>query len=218
MDYIINSTNTLTGRYQYSTNHNWADDVIKGESTDSKYTQQNLGLTLTHIFNNTQTGEVRLGAGRRETIVSLADGDNVPVLRFSPYKGALISPYASTIMGNAGAYPIKRFQTDWQLVYNHYWQVSPKVTLKFGTDLRPGQLNDMGGANIRGTRFVSDNNQVCNSKTSDCYHDPYWFFQRGEWGYQGSYSRSYGQSELANKVSDYNFFVQADMRLPRPLL
>ncbi|HYG98238.1 MAG TPA: carboxypeptidase regulatory-like domain-containing protein [Terriglobales bacterium] len=216
MDWNINSRNSLTGRYQFTNNRNWSDDVIKGENPESKYRQQNLGLTFTHVYNNFQTGEFRLGVGRRESRVGLVGGNDTPVLRFT--NGGAQRTAGGTIMGNAAAYPIERFQTDWQFVYNHYWQVSPKVTFKFGTDVRPGQLNDLAATNIRGTRYVTDNNLDCpNTKYPNppaaCYHDAYWFFQRGMWGSSGSYSRGYGASSLANNLNEYNFYLQSDIRL-----
>lgn len=208
IDWNISTRNTLAARYQYSHQNYATDEIIRGEQTNQNNRQQNLGITLAHIFSNTQTGEFRAGVGRRETRVDLKDGNDTPVLRFTNNG---LPNSTSTIMGNAGSFPIHRFQTDWQLVYNHYWQVAPKLTLRFGTDVRPSQLNDLASSDTRGTRYVSDNNLTY--KTSPPYHDAYWYFQRGMWGDQGSYVRSYGASELANSLNEYNFYAQSDIRI-----
>lgn len=230
VDWNINTSNTFTARYQQSHQKYLTDEIITGENADQNNIQKNLGLTLTHIYSNTQTGEFRVGVGRRETAVDLRAGNDTPVLRFT--NGGLSSSQTAggTIMGNAGSYPIHRFQTDWQLVYNHYWQMTPKVTMRFGTDIRPSQLNDLASSDTRGTRYVTDNNadyapyiadkKLCDAGDPKCknlpavtYHDAYWYFQRGLWGPGGSYVRSFGASELANVLNEYNFYLQSDIKL-----
>jgi len=210
LDWNINSKNTLTGRYQYSRQKTGTDELIRGEQVDQNNNQQNLGITLSHIFSNTQTGEFRLAVGRRETRVDLRDGNDTPVVRFT--NPGLAASGGGTILGNAGSYPIHRFQTDWQFVYNHYWQVSPKLTVKYGTDVRPSQLNDLASSDSRGTRYISDNNLTKNNP-GNTYHDAYWHLQRGLWGDTGSFGRSFGASELANVLNEYNFYLQTDWRL-----
>lgn len=81
---------------------------IIGEATKQNNKQQNLGLTWTHLFSNAVVGEFRYGLGLRTTLVGIKAGDDTPIIRLNG------SPVAGTTIGNAGAFPINRFQTDHQ--------------------------------------------------------------------------------------------------------
>ena len=96
---------------------------------------QNAGLTWTHIFSPRWSGEGRFGFGRRNMLVGLVDGDNVPIVSFT---GA----NTPTNIGNAGQYPLTRVQNDFQYVYNVATQLGSKHNIRFGTDTRRYQLNE----------------------------------------------------------------------------
>ena len=88
-------------------------------------------------------------ARRSLALVLAAQGDfrRVPDLTTA---GAQLLGENLTILGNAGDYPILRNQRDTQLVYNissAHWE---KHTLKLGTDLRKGHLNDVSDNYSRG--------------------------------------------------------------------
>lgn len=211
VDWNIDTNNSFSSRYQYTHNTNAADDVIIGEQTESDYLTQNIGGTWTHIYSNTQTGEFRFGLGRRATVVDLAAGSKVPIVRFSN------SPYSGTILGNAGAYPIKRYQTDWQYVYNHNWMITPKITLKAGTDIRLQQLNDFADNNSRGLWYFGNvADSVPNAKTDPNINNwvanagPYYDFIHGT---ANSFSTAYGPFQLGNRNKEFNFYQQADIKV-----
>ena len=241
IDWNANSKNTITGRYQWSHQYRAADEIIKGEGTVQNNHQQNLGLTWSHIFSNTQTGEVRIGLGRRETNVNLRQANTwdspwgVPIVRFSNPNNPG-SYYSSTTMGSSGVYPILRYQTDWQFVYNHYWMVSPKLTLKAGTDVRPGQLNDISdqysrgywilrdqgpapknpdGSTFTAAQWLADPNCPAHGQNTNCpYKDAYWSVLHGMYGVTSSdFQRAYGPKSLANVLNEANFYLQADYKL-----
>ncbi len=48
----------------------------------------------------------------------------------------------SPIIGNASSYPQKRYQNDYQYVYNLASQLGSRHTFKAGADIRRTQLND----------------------------------------------------------------------------
>ncbi|MBI1897013.1 MAG: TonB-dependent receptor, partial [Acidobacteria bacterium] len=96
---------------------------------------RNAGITWTHVFTPTLTGEARLGFGRRNLAVGLIGGDDVPIVLFT-------GPNTPSNIGNAQQFPIKRIQNDFQYVYNLSTQLGAKHTLRFGTDSRRVQLNE----------------------------------------------------------------------------
>jgi len=241
VDWNASAKNTFTARYQWSHQTRAADEIIKGEGTLQNNHQQNLGLTWAHIFSNTQTGEFRVGLGRRETNVDLKQSGSwdspwgVPIVRFSSPNNPG-SYYASTTMGSSGVYPILRYQTDWQFVYNHFWMVTPKLTLKAGTDVRPGQLNDVSDQYSRGywilrdqgpapknpdgstftlAQWQTDSRCPMKGQNSDCpYKDAYWSVLHGMYGVTSSdFQKAYGPRSLANKLNEANFYLQADYKL-----
>src|SRR6266540_2571603 len=147
---------SVTGRWQYTRQRFAAEDVIVGERADQNNKQQNLGLTWTHLFSGKTVGEFRYGLGLRTTLVNIAAGNDTPILRFTN-----ATPIAGgTIIGNAGAFPIQRYQTDNQFVYNlttllgnHYF--------KAGTDIRRQRLDDLADNFSRGF-YNSATNANCN--------------------------------------------------------
>ena len=147
----------VTARYQYTRQIFDNQDIIVGEATKQNNKQQNLGLTWTHIFSNAMVGEFRYGLGLRTTLVGIKGGNETPVIRF------VGSPVSGSIIGNAGAFPINRFQTDHQFVYNQSVILGAKHFIKTGTDIRRQQLDDFAdnfsrgfynfGATCGGTNF-----------------------------------------------------------------
>ena len=122
-----------------------ADDIILGERADQNNKQQNFGLTWTHLFSNTTVGEFRYGLGLRTTLVNITAGNDTPIVRFeNPIR------IGATIIGNAGQFPIQRYQTDNQFVYNLTTMFGNKHFLKAGTDIRRQKLDDLADSNSRG--------------------------------------------------------------------
>jgi hypothetical protein len=68
-------------------------------------------LAWTHVYSSRVTGEGRFGFGRRRMIVSLVDGDTVPIVTWNIAN-------APTSIGTPSQYPLKRYQNDFQYVYN----------------------------------------------------------------------------------------------------
>ena len=111
-DWNATKNDSVTGRWQNTRQIFRADDVIIGERADQNHHQNSGGLTWTHIFSSQMVGEFRYGLGLRTTLVNIAAGNDTPIIRFNG------SPVAGSIIGNAGAFPIQRYQTDNQFVYN----------------------------------------------------------------------------------------------------
>src|SRR5207237_5494293 len=98
-------------RWQYTRQIFDNQDIIIGEATKQNNKQQNLGITWTHLFSTRTVGEFRYGLGLRTTLVGIKAGDTTPIVRFP-------STLVGSIIGNAGSFPINRYQTDNQFVYN----------------------------------------------------------------------------------------------------
>ena len=113
-----------------------------------------------------------------------------------------------SIIGNAGTFPIQRYQTDHQLVYNittlfgnHYF--------KAGTDIRRQRLHDLADSFSRGfynftTAFCNGINYVSgfNALINGCVSN----FQKG-----------YGPFFLENRINEYNFYGEDNWKV-RPNL
>src|SRR5215212_7337356 len=137
-DWNPREADTFFGRWQYTRQRFVADDVIPGERADQNPKQQNVGLTWTHLFSPTVVGELRYGLGLRTTLVNIADGNDTPVIRFT--NPAPVG--TQTVIGNAGNFPIQRYQTDNQFVYN-LTTLFGRHSLKAGTDIRRQRLDDL---------------------------------------------------------------------------
>src|SRR5262249_28382147 len=135
VDYQLRPTDIFYTRYQYGTFYNATDDIVKGINAKQDHRFQNYGLAWTHVYSPRMTGEGRFGFGRRRMIVSLVDGDTVPIVSWNIAN-------APSSLGSASQYPLKRHQNDFQYVYNVSAQLGVRHTLKFGTDTRRSQLND----------------------------------------------------------------------------
>jgi hypothetical protein len=114
LDWNAREKDSFTARWQYTRQKFLADDIIIGERADQNHKQQNFGTTWTHIFSAATVGEFRYGLGLRTTLVNITAGNDTPIIRlFNP------TPITSqSIIGNAGNFPIQRYQTDHQFVYN----------------------------------------------------------------------------------------------------
>ncbi len=89
-------------------------------------------------------GEFRYGLGLRNTLVGIKDGNDTPIVQFSG------TPVMTAIIGNAGNFPINRYQTDHQFVYNISALLGSEHSLKAGTDIRRQALNDLADNFSRG--------------------------------------------------------------------
>ena len=199
LDYRLSDHDNLVIRYQYTRQKRQTADVIIGEQAFQNHKQQNLGLTETHIFTPTTVGEVRLGLGLRTTLVNIAAGNDTPVIRFS-------GTTFPSIIGNAGAFPIQRYQTDWQLVYNLTTLQGDRHNLKFGTDIRRGRLDDLADNFSRGFWTFATFGGF----------NAYQNFLRG---FVSTFTKGYGEFFLENRLLEGNYYVQDDIRLtPRFIL
>ena len=192
IDWNTNSTNNMFFRYQYSTNRRESEDIIIGEQALQDHRQQNLGYVWTHQFGPVMVGEFRFSVGRRRTIVDILAGNDTPVIRFSGTANA-------SIIGNAGAFPIHRFQTDFQFVYNLSTVKFNRHALKLGTDIRPSKLDDLADNFSRGFYTFSA------SGGKDAYGN----FLRG---FVGTFTKGYGPFFLRNRIKEFNFYGQDDFK------
>jgi hypothetical protein len=210
MDWNLSSANTFSARYQWSRQiTDPGTDWIKGQAVGYHNTQQNIGLTLTHVFSPRQVGEFRLAVGRRATEANIAAGNNTPIFRFGGTYGSII--------GNAGNFPILRYQTDWQFVYNHSIELTSRLRLRVGTDIRPSQLNDFSDNYTRGWWTMGSQGWVQTAPGNNFeYHDGYWNFLRGIMT-GGSFSKGYGPAKLGNRIKEFNYYAQGDYRVTQSL-
>src|SRR5215203_2025677 len=136
-DWNPRENDNFTARWQYTRQRFVADDVIEGERADQNHKQQNFGLTWTHLFSSSSVGEFRYGLGLRTTLVNIAAGNDTPIIRF--FNPTPITTQSS--IGSAGNFPIQRYQTDNQFVYN-FTTVFSTHYVKVGTDIRRQRLDD----------------------------------------------------------------------------
>ena len=197
-DWNMRGGQTLTGRYQWTHQLRENEEVVIGEQTVQDNTQQNFGATWTHIISNAMVGEFRYGVGVRSTNVNIFQGNDTPIIRFTG------SPVAGSIIGNAGAFPINRDQTDQQFVYNLTAQLFNRHSLRAGTDIRRQKLDDVADNFSRG---FWNFNRICGGRT---YPSPYAAFFDG---CVTSYQKGYGPFFLENRMNEANFYLQDDWRI-----
>jgi len=193
VDWKLRQASTLTFRYQLSHQLRDSDDVIRGEQAKQNNRQQNFGFTATHVFSNRTVGEFRFAVGRRRTIVDIKDGNDTPVVRFSGTLNA-------SIIGNAGAFPIHRFQTDFQYVYNHSTLWGNRQRIKMGADIRRQHLNDLADNFSRGFYTFSTVGGF----------DAYGNFLRG---FVTTFTKGYGPFGLGNRLAEVNSYFQDDFKV-----
>jgi hypothetical protein len=201
LDWTPGPADNVFARWQYTRQRFNPQDIIAGEQVVQNNKQQNIGFTWTHVFNQSLVGEFRYGLGLRTTLAAILDGNDTPVIRFAG------SPVSGAIIGNAAAFPIQRYQTDHQFVYN-VSIVKGSHFLKAGTDIRRQNLDDFAdntsrgfwnfGTTCNGVNYVTSYNAFLNG----CINN----FQKG-----------YGPFFLENRINESNFYVEDNWKV-RPNL
>ncbi len=200
LDWNPREKDNFSARWHYTRQKFLADDIIPGERADQNHKQQNFGLTWTHLFSATTVGEFRYGLGLRTTLVNIAAGNDTPIIRF--FNPTPITTQSS--IGSAGNFPIQRYQTDNQFVYN-FTKLFSNHYLKLGTDLRRQRLDDLADnfsrgfysstvATCNGINYVNGFNQLLNGCTPN--------FQKG-----------YGPFFLENRVREANFYAEDNWKV-----
>src|SRR5215216_4995214 len=212
------NSDQITGRWQYTRQVFDNEDIIFGETTKQNNKQQNIGLTWTHLFGASTVGEARYGLGLRTTLVGIKAGNDTPIIRFAgtPVTGA------GSIIGNAGQFPINRWQTDHQFVYNLSTLFGGNHFFKAGTDIRRQRLDDVADSNSRGFWNFS---ATCNGVT---YRDPNTISAANPLGVASPYyallngcinafTKGYGPFFLENRAREANFYGEDNWKV-RPNL
>jgi len=201
-DWNPRQSDAIFARWQYTRQIFDNTDVILGEATKQNNKQQNLGVTWTHLFSPRTVGEFRYGLGLRTTLVGIKEGNDTPIIRFTG------SPVSGSIIGNAGAFPINRYQTDNQFVYNFTTLFGNDHFLKAGTDIRRQQLDDFADNFSRGFYTFT---ATCGGTN---YGSPYTAFING---CVTTFQKGYGPFFLENRINESNFYVEDNWKV-RPNL
>jgi hypothetical protein len=196
LDWNATNSDTVIARWQYTRQRFTAEDIIRGERADQNNKQQNIGLTWTHNFSSNLVGEFRYGLGLRTTLVNIAAGNDTPIIRFQ----SLPVSIAPSTIGDAGAFPIQRYQTDNQYVYN-ISAIFGNHFLKVGTDLRFQQLDDLADNFSRGFYQF---NATCTTTGGVNYSNG---FQALLNGCVANYQKGYGPFFLENRIGESNFYL-----------
>ncbi len=199
VDWLPGNKDLFYVRYQYS---DWyfgrTEEIVKGENMKQDHRFQNIGITHTHVFSPTTTGEFRFGYGRRRILVDFVSGEeSPPIIRFN-------TTGFGPIIGNASSYPMRRFQNDFQYVYNLATQAGTIHRLKFGTDIRRIQLNDRAENYNRG--FWSFGSAGTFSAMDN--------FLRGV---ITNFTKGYGPAYVGLRTLELNFYGQDDLRVTKNL-
>lgn len=200
LDWNPRSVDNVTARWQYTRQRFVADDIIPGERADQNHKQQNFGLNWIHTFSNTATGEFRYGLGLRTTLVNIAAGNDTPIIRF--FNPSPVTTQSS--IGSAGNFPIQRYQTDNQFVYNFVMHFGSH-DVKFGTDVRRQRLDDLADNFSRG--FYSSTTATCNGIN---YTNGFNQFING---CSPNFQKGYGPFFLENRVREGNFYGEDNWKI-----
>jgi len=201
LDWNPRESDNASARWQYTRQRFNADDIIRGERADQNNKQQNFGLTWTHLFSTKTVGEFRYGLGLRTTLVNITAGGSTPIVRFeNPV------PISGTIIGNAGQFPIQRYQTDNQFVYNFTTLFGNNHYFKAGTDVRRSKLNDLADNNSRGFWQF---NRTCNGITN-LYASG---FEALINGCVAQFQKGYGPFFLENRINEANFYAEDNWKI-----
>lgn len=217
-DWNATNKDTLFARWQYTRQRFRAEDIIIGERADQNNKQQNYGLTWTHLFSPETVGEFRYGLGLRTTLVNIAAGNDTPIIRFQNPNPVV----RGTTIGDAGAFPIQRYQTDHQFVYNLSSILGNSHFFKAGTDWRFQQLDDLADNFSRG--FYTFNG-ACGGTT---YREPSTITPTNTLGNPSgflalingcvsNFQRGYGPFFLENRIGESNFYAEDNWKV-RPNL
>jgi outer membrane receptor protein involved in Fe transport len=204
LDWNPKSAHNLTARWHYTRQKFVADDIIPGERADQNHKQQNFGSTWTHLFSPKTVGELRYGLGLRTTLVNIADGNDTPIVRF--FNPSPVTTQSS--IGSAGNFPIQRYQTDNQFVYNLTTLVRDHY-FKAGTDIRRQQLDDLADNFSRG--FYNSTTATCNGVN---YGNGFNQFING---CTPNFQKGYGPFFLENRINESNFYAEDNWKV-RPNL
>jgi hypothetical protein len=194
-------------RYQYSRQLRAPGHILKGDSAFQNNRQYNIGLTATHVFSPSQTGEFRFGFGNRVTLVDVADGNQIPTIRFSSTLGP-----SGTALGSSTSAPINRRQRDKQFVYNHT-KVFSRHTAKAGADIRLGALDDITGDRARGFWTFGSNNTAAQINNLQGFTG----WENFLIGVVTGYEIGYGNDLAENRLREANLYFQDDVRVARNL-
>ena len=194
LDWNPRQNDTFFARWQYTRQRFNAEDVIKGERANQNNKQQNIGFTWTHLFSERTVGEFRYGLGLRTTLVNIAAGNDTPIIRFTNPNAV-----SGTIIGNAGAFPIQRYQTDNQFVYNISHLLGGKHFIKAGTDIRRQKLDDLADNFSRGFYTFGTTCNGVNYTTG---------FNAFLNGCVATFQRGYGPFFLENRINEYNAYAE----------
>ncbi len=198
IDWNPRQSDTVSARYQYTRQIFDNSDNIIGEATKQNNKQQNIGVTWTHLFSGKTIGEFRYGLGLRTTLVGIKAGNDTPIIRFAG------TPVAASIIGNAGGFPINRYQTDNQFVYNLSTNIASNHFLKIGTDIRRSALDDFADNFSRGFYSFSATCNGTNYGTS---------FNAFLNGCVTSFQKGYGPFFLENRLREYNFYAEDNWKV-----
>jgi len=199
LDYILSSKDNATVRYQYSRQHRWPAQIIVGEAANQNHRQQNVGGTETHMFSPTTVGEFRFGLGLRTTLVDIAGGNQTPIVRINNP-----TPYTITSLGSAGSFPIHRYQTDYQYVYN-LSHVQGRQTMKAGVDFRRQHLDDLADNYSRGWWTFAATGTLGTATRYEGWEN----FLRG---YETDFQKGYGNFTTLNRMGEFNSYIMDDVR------
>lgn len=202
LDWNPRASDNLFARWQYTRQIFDNEDIILGEATKQNNKQQNIGLNWTHLFTGRTVGEFRYGLGLRRTIVGIKAGNDTPIIRFNA------SPGSGSIIGNAGAFPIDRYQRDHQFVYNLSTLFGGNHFFKAGTDIRRQQLDDFADNFSRGFYSIS---ATCNGVN---YSTSYNAFLNG---CATTFQKGFGPFFLENRINESNFYAEDNWKV-RPNL
>jgi outer membrane receptor protein involved in Fe transport len=200
MDYNISDRDSANVRYQYSRQHRWPAQIIVGEAANQNHKQQNVSFTETHIFNSSTSGEFRFGLGLRTTLVDIGGGNQTPIVRVNNP-----TPYTITTLGSAGSFPIHRYQTDYQYVYN-LAHVQGRHIMKAGVDFRRQHLDDLADNYSRGWWTFAATGTVGTATRYEGWEN----FMRG---YVTDFQKGYGNFQTFNRLGEYNAYAMDDVRL-----
>jgi len=200
LDWNPRSVDNVTARWQYTRQRFNADDIITGERANQNHKQQNFGLNWIHSFSSISVGEFRYGLGLRTTLVNIAAGNDTPIIRF--FNPSPVTTQSS--IGSAGNFPIQRYQTDNQFVYNFVTHLSSH-DVKLGTDIRRQRLDDLADNFSRG--FYSSTTATCNGVN---YTNGFNQFING---CTPNYQKGYGPFFLENRIREGNFYGEDNWKI-----
>jgi hypothetical protein len=203
-DWNATKKDVLFARWQYTRQIFTAEEILIGERADQNHHQQNYGLNWTHNFTPNIVGEFRYGLGLRTTIVDIAAGNDTPILRFAN-SGVI----AASSIGSAGNFPIHRYQTDNQFVYNLSAIVGGNHFLKTGVDIRRQHLDDLADNFSRGFWNFGTSCRVTATQTIT-YTTGYQALLNG---CISNFQKGYGPFFLENRIGEVNLYFEDNWKI-----